>query len=338
MTHLLADSLTITGFVAAMMLLIEYVNVVSNGTWSRRLARSRMGQYLLASLLGATPGCLGAFTVVTMYSHGAVSFGSVVAAMIATSGDEAFVMFALIPKTALILTALLFVLAPIAGATVDFFAGKRPNAWPRCDALILHPEEQSLRFSSARVLAEWKDCSAARGILAAALALFAAAVAVGQIGPPEWNWVRVSLLAVSGASLFVVVTAPDHFLEDHLWRHVARKHVPRVFLWTLAALAASGPIEQFLKIGGRATGSHWLLLVMACAIGLIPESGPHLIFVTLCAQHAVPFSVLLASSIVQDGHGMLPMLAHSRRAFLTVKGVNFLVGLAAGTAAMGLGF
>jgi hypothetical protein len=52
----------------------------------------------------------------------------------------------------------------------------------------------------------------------------------------------------------------------------------------------------------------------------------------------VPFCVLLASSIVQDGHGMLPMLAHSRRAFLTVKGVNFLLGLVAGAVAMGLGF
>ena len=216
MTHLLAESLMITGFVAAMMLLIEYLNVVSSGKWSQWLARGRVGQYLLASLLGAEPGCQGAFTVVTMYSHGAVSFGSVVAAMIATSGDEAFIMFALIPKTALILTALLFVLALVAGATVDFFAGKRPNAWPHCDAIKLHPEEQSLRFSSARVLAQWKDCSPARGILTTALALFSAAIAIGQIGPPVWNWVRISLLAASAASLFVVVTVPDHFLEDHL--------------------------------------------------------------------------------------------------------------------------
>lgn len=105
MTHILLESLMITGFVAAMMMLIEYLNVFSRAKWARCLARGRMSQYLLASLLGATPGCLGAFTVVAMYSHGAVSFGAVVAAMIVTSGDEAFVMLALIPKTALALTA-----------------------------------------------------------------------------------------------------------------------------------------------------------------------------------------------------------------------------------------
>ena len=338
MTRLVLDSLMITGFVAAMMLLIEYLNVLSGGRWSQRLARGRFGQYLLASLLGVVPGCLGSFTVVALYSHGAVSFGAVVAAMFATSGDEAFVMLALIPKAALALTAILFVLGILAGVAVDFVIGKRSNAWPRCPALVVHPEEKTRRLSPAQVLEQWKDCTAARGILTVALLLFAGAIAAGQIGPPAWNWIRVSLLTVSAASLFVVVTVPDHFLDEHLWRHVARKHVPRIFLWTLAALAASGPIEHLLKVGGGAAGSKWLLLLMACAIGLIPESGPHLIFVTLYAQHAIPFGVLLGSSIVQDGHGMLPMLAHSRRAFFAVKAVNFILGLGTGAAAMSLGY
>ncbi len=338
MPHVLLETLMITGFVAAMMLVIEYLNVASRGAWRHWLERGRLSRYALASLLGATPGCLGAFTVVTMYSHGAASFGAVVAAMIATSGDEAFVMFALIPKTALALTALLVAFALVAGAAVDYFLGKWPQTWPPCTALLLHDDEQPFALSAAGVLAQWKQCSAARGILAASLLLFAAAISAGLIGPPGWNWVRVTLLLVAAASLFVVATVPNHFLEEHLWRHVARKHVPRVFLWTLGALAVSGPIERLLEMGGSEYRSNWLLLVMACLIGLIPESGPHLIFVTLYAQHSVPFGVLLASSIVQDGHGMLPMLAHSRRAFLAVKGINLFVGLGAGAAALGLGF
>ena len=43
-----------------------------------------------------------------------------------------------------------------------------------------------------------------------------------------------------------------------------------------------------------------------------------------------PFSVLLASSVVQDGHGMLLLLADSRRYFFRVKGINFIVGLLLG--------
>ncbi len=64
--------------------------------------------------------------------------------------------------------------------------------------------------------------------------------------------------------------------------------------------------------------------------GLIPQSGPHLVFVTLFASGALPFSILLASSITQDGHGMLPLLAHSRKDFSKVKTINMITGFLAG--------
>jgi len=83
-------------------------------------------------------------------------------------------------------------------------------------------------------------------------------------------------------------------------------------------------IEQWI------TGNQLVVLLIACLIGLIPESGPHLIFVTLFAQGMIPMSILLASSIVQDGHGMLPLLAESKRGFVYVKAINLIVGLVIG--------
>ncbi len=338
MTQLITDSIMITGFVAAMMLLIECLNVVTGGRWVKWLGRGRTTQYLLSALLGVAPGCLGAFTAVALYSHGLVSFGAVTAAMIAASGDEAFVMLALVPAAAVKLAAIMFGIAVCAGYLIDLLAEKRGITWPKCGALVLHDQERPSWPSCGEVITLWKDCSAARGVLTVSLALFALAIAAGRLGPGEWNWIRVSLIAVSSAAFLVAATAPEHFLEEHLWRHVIRKHAPRVFLWTLAALALSGPLEQMFRLGGNAQGSLWILLVMACVMGLIPESGPHLIFVTLYAQNALPFSILLASSIVQDGHGMLPMLAHSRRAFFTVKGLNFLLGMMAGGLGLVMGF
>ncbi|HPQ15071.1 MAG TPA: hypothetical protein PLP04_07580, partial [Bryobacteraceae bacterium] len=70
MTELFKTALMITGFVMAMMLLIEYLNVLSAGAWRKRLAEHTWGQYFLGALLGVTPGCLGAFAAVAMYSHG----------------------------------------------------------------------------------------------------------------------------------------------------------------------------------------------------------------------------------------------------------------------------
>ncbi len=330
-------ALLITAFVMAMMLLIEYLNVVSGGRWQTRLAGRRWGQYLLAALLGVTPGCLGAFAAVAMYSHGVLTLGAVVTAMIAASGDEAFVMLALVPRQAVFLMVILAVSGLVAGVLVDLLGGRRLTHRPAA-CLEVHAEDRRTYFELRRVRAEWQDCSAERGVLSVVVGLFLAGILTGQLGPAEWNWIRGSLAVVSALALFIVATVPDHFLREHLWRHVAKKHAPRVFLWTLGALAAMHLLTEVLHLEASLRRGKWMMLWIACLVGLIPESGPHLVFVTLFAEGAVPLSVLLANSIVQDGHGMLPMLAHSRREFMKVKTIGFSAGLALGAGAMALGW
>ena len=322
-----------------MMLAIEYLNVLSRGAWQKQLTEHRWGQYVLAAFLGATPGCLGAFAVVAMYSHGVLTLGAVVAAMIATAGDESFVMLAMIPKQAVVLHLVLFVIGLIAGVLVDSVAGGLAAHLPvSCEGLEVHLEEACECSPRGRVLLQLRQCSAARGTLTVALGLFVVAIAAGQVGPRAWDWIRVTLLVTAASALFIVLTVPDHFLETHLWQHVARTHIPRVFLWTLGALLAVHFLTKGYHLEGTIQRGKWLVLLIACLVGLIPESGPHLIFVTLYARGAVPLSILLASSIVQDGHGMLPMLAHSRRDFAVVKAIAFGAGLALGGAVVRLGF
>ena len=62
----LKHALMITSFVLIMMLLIEYINVQTRGSWQLALRKSRFGQYVLGALLGVVPGCLGAFTAVSL--------------------------------------------------------------------------------------------------------------------------------------------------------------------------------------------------------------------------------------------------------------------------------
>jgi len=339
MIDVVKHALTITGFVFVMMLVIEYLNVLTSGAWQARLAGHRWGQYVLAAALGAAPGCLGAFAVVAMYSHRVLTVGAVVTAMIATSGDEAFVMLAMIPKQALFLACGLFALGIAVGALTDGILGRRTTRQPACcEGFEVHAEERSNEFLRGRVLRQWKNCSAARGVLAVVLAVFALALSTGLVGPPVWTWMRVTLLAGSLAALFIVSTVPDHFLEEHLWKHVARAHVPKIFLWTFGALVVMYVLTEHLHLEESIRSGKWLVLAVACLVGLIPESGPHLVFLTLYVHGSVPFSVLLASSIVQDGHGMLPMLAHSRRAFFGIKAVNLAAGALCGATAMALGF
>ena len=103
----LKQTLMITAFVLFMMVVIEYINIQSRNLWADRLQYSPILQILIAAFLGITPGCLGAFTVVSLYTHRLMGLAGLVTVMISTSGDEAFVMFALFPGKALLLHLIL---------------------------------------------------------------------------------------------------------------------------------------------------------------------------------------------------------------------------------------
>jgi hypothetical protein len=327
--YILREALQVTAFVAVMMIAVEYCNVLTRGAWPRFLSRSPWAQYVGAVLLGAMPGCLGAFAFVALYTHRMVSMGALVACMIATSGDEAFVMLALFPGKAILLTLGVSLVGLGAGLATDRL-GRGPLPAAPLDCYVLHEEEPCECFPRGRLLEQLRDPTPARGVLVVAMGLLLLALLTGMVGPSEWNWLRGTLLAVTGFSLFVVLTVPEHFLEEHLWRHTARQHVPGVFLWTLGALAVVGLVERLLPPGGLSLEGRWLAMVGGSLLGLVPESGPHLLVVNLYDKGLAPLGALVASSIVQDGHGMLPLLAHSKRDFLRVKGINLLAGLAVG--------
>lgn len=335
MSSVISQSLSITGFVFVMMLLIEYLNVYTKGLEQGRLIRNRWGQYLVAVLLGIIPGCLGAFVVVGMYTHRLFSMGALVAAMIATSGDEAFVMLAMVPEQAIVLTLMLAALGILTGILTDHFYQGNFN---QCNELTVHDDETCRCFGHGQILSQLKEMSPARGALLLLLAGIVAAVGGGYLEPDTWSWVQISTLALTILSICIVATVPEHFLEQHLWNHVARQHLPRIFIWTLGTLLLLHLLTDFMHMDGLIRDNQWVVLLTATLVGLIPESGPHLVFLTLFGQGLVPFSILMASSIVQDGHGMLPLLAHSRRDFLYVKTINFTVGFGVGALVLFLGY
>ncbi len=328
----------ITGFVFVMMLVIEYVNVQTQGIWQRKLTGSKWKQYLIAAALGAIPGCLGAFVAVALFSHRMLSFGAIVTAMIATSGDEAFVMFAMFPQKALLVTFLLFGIGIAAGYLADAIPWTRRFADKFSErSFPLHEEDHCICFPKGNIFHALLRPSIYRIVIVVLVLSLLLAVSLGVVGGAK-DWMRVSIMLVIGFSLFVVLTVPDHFLKKHLWDHIVRVHLLRIFLWTLGTLLIVHYAMQYVDLNALVGGNILVVLLIAVLVGIIPESGPHLVFVALFAQGTVPFSILLASSISQDGHGMLPLLAESKRSFLAVKFVNIVVAFLVGLAAYAMGF
>lgn len=337
--EILEHTLMITGFVFVMMLVIEFINVQTKGTWHRFLQNNNWAQYFLAAFLGAIPGCLGSFTVVALFSHNIVSLGALVTTMIATSGDEAFVMLAMFPAKALQLFLITFVIGIIAGFITDKLFPKLSfiNKFIHRE-LPLHEEEHCDCFNSKGIIKQLSHPSMPRVLLFIIVFILIYGVLSGFIAHEAKDWIKNTLLITSLIALYVILTVPEHFLEEHLWNHIVKIHIPKIFLWTFGTLLIVHFLMDKIDLNSWIEQNQLVVVLIACLVGLIPESGPHLIFVTLFASGSIPFSVLMASSIVQDGHGMLPLLAETKRGFIVVKAINFVVGLVIGLLGFITGF
>ena len=268
LAEILKESLVITAVVTAMMMLIEYVSYRSEGRLVPLLRRSKAGGVVSAAILGVIPGCLGGYITVSMYSKKVFPFSALLSMMIATTGDEAFVMLAMYPGTAAAIFAGLFSLAIAVGLACEKFESGRSTR------VVQKPWAENSSGSCLHSEAEGKGLK-------------------------------------------------------HRMKHTLGEAL-KIFAWAfgvlLAVKLASGYVDLETLIGENAA----LMIPLAVLIGLIPQSGPHLVFVTLFAQGIVPLPVLLASCISQDGHAGLPLLAEDRRSFLRVKAVKCVLALAAG--------
>lgn len=325
------ESIMITFLVVVMMFLIEFINVQSKGRWNNYLKKKGWLQIVIAAFLGMIPGCLGAFAAVSLYTHRILSFAALVAVMIATVGDEIFVMVAVIPETTLILLPIVFFIAIIVGLIVSIFTNK--NLMPADKSI--HPQfhkddPNCICLNPADVMKQLKNSTFHRALLVFGFVLFIVLLAIGEVGPQEWNWEKVTFLIVCVIGAFVVTTVSDHFLTEHIWSHIIKKHFLKVLLWTFSAFLFIHMLDHYLDVEHWVKQNPFIILLIAVLIGIIPESGPHIVFITLFASGAIPFSILLANSIVQDGHGAIPLLAESRKSFVLMKLINVLVGLAVG--------
>lgn len=335
----LKHAIMITGFVFVMMLVIEYINVQTEGVWQSALKKWKWGQYIIAAILGIIPGCLGAFSVVALFSHRVVSLGALVSAMIATSGDEAFIMLAMFPSKAVLLTGIIFMIGIIAGFLTDkLIPSSFINKHIIEKELPLHRDDKCICYPKGKIWEQIRHISMERALLVIIILFLFLGIMSGSIGPVKWNWIRITILLTLSISLFIVSTVPGHFLKEHLWEHVLKIHTPKIFAWTFGALLVIHILMQYVDLNTFIGNNLIIILVIAVLIGIIPESGPHLIFVTLFFNGTIPFSILLASSIVQDGHGMIPMLAESKRSFVSVKLINMVVGFIAGFIGILMGF
>lgn len=286
------ESITICLMVIVMMSLIEFFNVSTKGRLFRGLTKHSVGQIAISALLGVTPGCMGGFAGVSLYSHRMVSFGALVAMLIATTGDESLLMLSMFPAKALGLFAGLFCLAIIIGIATDLVVRKMQQHGYLLGLGGDRKSDDNYELHNCD-REETDNCNA------------------------RHNHEGFRHQAA-------------HFFKEHIWHHVICRHLPSIFVWTFGVLLLVGITSLYVDVESWVKGNKGIMIVIAVLIGLIPQSGPHMVFVTMFAAGMIPFPVLLANSISQDGHACLPLIAENKRSFVYAKLLKIVIALAAG--------
>lgn len=320
------ESIYICLLVLLMMTLIEIFNVTTHGKLFQGLEKHRFGQIIVSAALGLLPGCLGGFAGVSLYSHRMIGFGALAALLITTTGDEAFLMWAEFPKTAAIIISGLFLFGIIVGCGIDLLLRTMQKRGRLIEIGADRKNTDNFELHACDCEAESDDRISGQDYGHEGLhhkhghhhhehGHHHTQTDNGQMGWQLHVW---------------------HFIRMHIWKHVIKRHLPVIFAWTFGVLAVFGVISMYIDLETWIRGNTWLMVVLAVAIGMIPESGPHMIFVTMFAHGILPLPVLLASCISQDGHSCLPLLAENKQSFFIAKLIKAVLALIVGFGAMAI--
>ncbi|NLN17870.1 MAG: arsenic efflux protein [Firmicutes bacterium] len=143
-----ASFIEVTVFVGAVLLLFGYIDYLQSGAFVEAIERSKRYQPLIGALLGIIPGCGGSILLVTLYIKDTVTFGTVVATLVATAGDAAFVILTQAPRLFLLITFYCFLAGVAAGYLVDYlkigdFVKKRRAVKEAADLKEEHKEVEA---------------------------------------------------------------------------------------------------------------------------------------------------------------------------------------------------
>jgi len=207
-----------------------------------------------------------------------------------------------------------------------------------CKLYKVHFIKECKCFDKQTIIQNYLKLSGIRIFLLVGAIVVLVAVITGLFGPSSWEWKRITFVILFVISLGIIATVPEYFLREHIWEHIVKKHLLSIFLWSFSAIMVVEVGFKYWDITEFVQRHMEWVGLLAVFLAIIPESGPHMIFVMLYAKGMIPFSILLASSIVQDGHGMLPLLSYTVKDSILIKVFNLVFGIVIGLAFYLLGY
>jgi hypothetical protein len=267
----------------------------------------------ISAFLGAIPGCGGAIMVMSLFTRGVVSFGAVLAALISTMGDAAFLLLATKPQAALIILPVTFCTGIVSGYIVKPFTKNFLQKKINRDFLITELPKNKTSNKFYLIWFFFLIPGLALGIMNALN--IETSYLVSDIDIIQFISFLLALYCVFLWVLNPLTDIQMASIHENSFRKVVDTTcfvtvwvIISFVIYELINISTQGAIFESLKYFGP------FVPLMAIIIGFIPGCGPQIMITSMYVSGQIPMSAQIGNSISNDGDALFPAIAISAKA------------------------
>ena len=299
------------------------------------LDKTKKFHVIMASLLGALPGCGGAIVVVTQYIQGRISFGSLVAVLTATMGDAAFLLLAAEPLTGFFIFGLGALAGSISGYIVDKIHGEE---YLQGNSKLRVEFEKIAKTFVSKFNIFW-TLVFLPGFIVGLFVAFQQDV--DQILDLPEGLSITHTIGTVGAILCVFMWSLNPLSDFQCSTDRSRSLLSRVVdttnfvtTWVICGFLTFEIFIYLTEYDLKTFFEIWLPFVPLIAIlfGLLPGCGPQILVTTFYLNGFIPLSAEIGNAISNDGDALFPAIALAPKAaiiatlYSTIPAIIFAYG------------
>ena len=299
------------------------------------LDKTKKFHVIMASLLGALPGCGGAIVVVTQYIQGRISFGSLVAVLTATMGDAAFLLLAAEPLTGFFIFGLGAFVGSISGYIVDKIHGEE---YLQGNSKLRVEFEKIVKTFVSKFNIFW-TLVFLPGFIVGLFVAFQQDV--DQILDLPEGLSITHTIGTVGAILCVFMWSLNPLSDFQCSTDRSRNLLSRVVdttnfvtTWVICGFLTFEIFIHLTEYDLKTFFEIWLPFVPLIAIlfGLLPGCGPQILVTTSYLNGFIPLSAEIGNAISNDGDALFPAIALAPKAaiiatlYSTIPAIIFASG------------
>ena len=281
------------------------------------LDKTKKFHVIMASLLGALPGCGGAIVVVTQYIQGRISFGSLVAVLTATMGDAAFLLLAAEPLTGFFIFGLGAFVGSISGYIVDKIHGEE---YLQGNSKLRVEFEKIVKTFVSKFNIFW-TLVFLPGFIVGLFVAFQQDV--DQILDLPEGLSITHTIGTVGAILCVFMWSLNPLSDFQCSTDRSRNLLSRVVdttnfvtTWVICGFLTFEIFIHLPEYDLKTFFEIWLPFVplMAVLFGFLPGCGPQIVVTTFYLNGFIPLSAEIGNAISNDGDALFPAIALTPKA------------------------